>query len=122
MAIEKILVVDDSATDRLYLTEMLQQAGFNVITAENGEECLAKVDAEQPDMVLMDVVMPGLNGFQATRALSKNPATAHIPVIMCTGKEQATDRLWALRQGAKDCVIKPVVSAELLAKIEALNS
>ena len=122
MAIEKILVVDDSATDRLYLTEMLQQAGFNVITAENGEECLTKVDAEQPDMVLMDVVMPGLNGFQATRALSKNPATAHIPVIMCTGKEQATDRLWALRQGAKDCVIKPVSVEELLAKIEALNS
>ena len=122
MAIEKILVVDDSATDRQYLTEMLQQAGFNVITAENGEECLTKVDAEQPDMVLMDVVMPGLNGFQATRALSKNPATAHIPVIMCTGKEQATDRLWALRQGAKDCVIKPVSTEELLAKIEALNS
>ena len=122
MAIEKILVVDDSATDRLYLTEMLQQAGFNVITAENGEECLTKVDAEQPDMVLMDVVMPGLNGFQATRALSKNPATAHIPVIMCTGKEQATDRLWALRQGAKDCVIKPVSVEELLAKIEALNN
>ena len=122
MAIEKILVVDDSATDRQYLTEMLQQAGFNVITAENGEECLAKVDTEQPDMVLMDVVMPGLNGFQATRALSKNPATAHIPVIMCTGKEQATDRLWALRQGAKDCVIKPVSAEELLAKIEALNS
>ena len=122
MAIEKILVVDDSATDRQYLTEMLQQAGFNVITAENGEECLTKVDAEQPDMVLMDVVMPGLNGFQATRALSKNPATAHIPVIMCTGKEQATDRLWALRQGAKDCVIKPVSAEELLAKIEALNS
>ena len=122
MAIEKILVVDDSATDRLYFTEMLQQAGFNVITAENGEECLTKVDAEQPDMVLMDVVMPGLNGFQATRALSKNPATAHIPVIMCTGKEQATDRLWALRQGAKDCVIKPVSAEELLAKIEALNS
>ena len=122
MAIEKILVVDDSATDRLYLTEMLQQAGFTVITAENGEECLTKVEAEQPDMVIMDVVMPGLNGFQATRALSKNPETAHIPVIMCTGKEQATDRLWALRQGAKDCVIKPVVSAELLAKIEALNS
>ena len=122
MAIEKILVVDDSATDRLYLTEMLQQAGFNVITAENGEECLTKVDAEQPDMVLMDVVMPGLNGFQATRALSKNPATVHIPVIMCTGKEQATDRLWALRQGAKDCVIKPVSVEELLAKIEALNN
>lgn len=121
MAIQKILVVDDSATDRLYLTEMLEQAGFDVTTAENGEECLAKVDADAPDLVVMDVVMPGLNGFQATRALSKNPHTAHIPVIMCTGKEQATDRMWALRQGAKDCVIKPVQPDDLLAKIRALD-
>lgn len=122
MAIQKILVVDDSATDRFVLTEMLEKAGFTVITAENGEDCLAKVDAEMPDLVVMDVIMPGLNGFQATRALSKNPQTAHIPVIMCTGKEQATDRLWALRQGAKDCVIKPVVADELISKIEALNT
>jgi twitching motility two-component system response regulator PilH len=121
MAIQKILVVDDSATDRFYLTELLEKAGFNVITAENGEDCLAKVDAEMPDLVVMDVIMPGLNGFQATRALSKNPQTAHIPVIMCTGKEQATDRLWALRQGAKECVIKPVEAAELLSKIQALG-
>lgn len=122
MAIQKILIVDDSATDRFYLTEMLEKAGFSVATAENGEDCLAKVEADSPDLVVMDVIMPGLNGFQATRALSKNPKTAHIPVIMCTGKEQATDRMWALRQGAKDCVIKPVVAEELLAKIQALNS
>lgn len=121
MAIQKILVVDDSATDRFYLTGILEKAGFNVITAENGEDCLAKVDAEMPDLVVMDVIMPGLNGFQATRALSKNPQTTHIPVIMCTGKAQATDRLWALRQGAKECVIKPVVAAELLSKIQALG-
>lgn len=121
MAIQRILVVDDSETDRLFLTEMLEKAGYSVLTAENGEECLAKVDTDMPDLVIMDVIMPGLNGFQATRALSKNPATAHIPVIMCTGKEQATDRLWALRQGAKDCVIKPVVTEELLGKIQALG-
>lgn len=121
MAIQKILVVDDSETDRLYLTEILEKAGFSVSTAENGEECLTKVEADMPDLVIMDVIMPGLNGFQATRALSKNPVTAHIPVIMCTGKEQATDRLWALRQGAKDCVIKPVVPDELLGKIQALG-
>ncbi|MCB4811423.1 response regulator [Methylovorus menthalis] len=122
MAIQKILVVDDSFTDRFYLTELLVDAGFTVMTAENGEECLEKVAAEAPDLVLMDVVMPGLNGFQATRALSKNPLTAHIPVIMCTGKEQATDRLWALRQGAKDCAIKPVQLDELLSKIRALEN
>lgn len=121
MAIQKILVVDDSATDRFYLTEILEKAGFSVIAAENGEECLVKVETDTPDLVVMDVIMPGLNGFQTTRALSKNPKTAHIPVIMCTGKEQATDRLWALRQGAKDCVIKPVEADDLLSKIQALG-
>lgn len=121
MAINKILVVDDSATDRFFLTEMLEKAGFTVTNAENGEQCLAKVAADMPDLVVMDVIMPGLNGFQTTRALSKDAKTAHIPVIMCTGKEQATDRLWALRQGAKDCVIKPVVAEELLGKIKALD-
>ena len=120
MAIHNILVVDDSATDRFILTEILEKAGYAVSTAENGEDCLAKVDLNMPDLVVMDVIMPGLNGFQTTRALSKNLKTAHIPVIMCTGKEQATDRLWALRQGAKDCVIKPVVAKELLGKIQAL--
>lgn len=121
MAIHKILVVDDSATDRFILTEILEKAGYLVSTAVDGEECLAKVDANMPDLVVMDVIMPGLNGFQATRKLSKNPKTEHIPVIMCTGKEQATDRLWALRQGAKDCVIKPVIAEELLGKIKALS-
>lgn len=121
MTIKKILVVDDSATDRLYLSEMLQKAGFEISTAEDGQDCLDKINISMPDLVLMDVVMPRLNGFQATRALSKNPETAHIPVIVCTGKEQATDRLWALRQGAKACVIKPVDYDELLGKIAELG-
>ncbi|CAG0962270.1 Response regulator PleD [Methylophilaceae bacterium] len=121
MAIKTIMVVDDSETDRYLLTEMLEAAGYTVTTAENGEDCLAKVEVSPPDMVLMDVIMPGLNGFQTTRALSKNPDTAHIPVIVCTGKEQATDRMWALRQGARDCVIKPVQAEELLAKIKSLD-
>jgi twitching motility two-component system response regulator PilH len=122
MAIQTIMVVDDSETDRFLLTEMLEAAGYTVTTAENGEDCLAKVETSPPDMVLMDVIMPGLNGFQTTRALSKNPQTAHIPVIVCTGKEQATDRMWALRQGAKDCVIKPVQAEELLSKIKSLEA
>ncbi|MCB5184083.1 response regulator [Methylobacillus gramineus] len=117
---QHILVVDDSATDRFYLTEILEKAGYKVSTAEDGKDCLDKVKTLMPDLVVMDVVMPNLNGFQATRALSKNADTAHIPVIMCTGKEQAADRMWALRQGAKDCVIKPVVAEELLAKIAEL--
>ncbi len=121
MAIEKILVVDDSETDRLILTEMLQAAGYTVVVAASGEECLEQVESLNPDMVLMDVIMPGLNGFQTNRALSKNPATEHIPVIVCTGKEQATDRMWALRQGAKECVIKPVDVNDLLTKIKELE-
>lgn len=121
MTIETIMVVDDSETDRFLLTEMLETAGYKVIAVSSGEECLAKVEETPPDMVLMDVIMPGLNGFQTTRALSKNPQTAHIPVIVCTGKEQATDRMWALRQGARDCVIKPVKADELIEKIKELG-
>ncbi|MEZ0232372.1 MAG: PleD family two-component system response regulator [Methylophilaceae bacterium] len=121
MATFKILVVDDSATDRFYLTEMLEKVGFTVSTAENGQDCIDKVELNPPDLIVMDVIMPILNGFQATRALSRNPKTAHIPVIICTGKQQATDRLWALRQGAKDCVIKPVNPQDLFAKIKALS-
>lgn len=119
MVIQNVLVVDDSETDRYVLTEMLEAAGYSVSTASSGEECLAMVEITPPDLVVMDVIMPGLNGFQTTRSLTKNPKTSHIPVIMCTGKEQATDRLWALRQGAKDCVIKPVQAEDLIAKIRA---
>lgn len=119
MVIQNILVVDDSETDRFVLTEILENAGYTVTTASSGEECIAMVEITPPDLVVMDVIMPGLNGFQTTRSLTKNPKTSHIPVIMCTGKEQATDRLWALRQGAKDCVIKPVQAADLIAKIRA---
>lgn len=120
MAIKKILVVDDSATDRFFLTELLQTAGFEVTGADNGEDCLAKVKASPPDLVLMDVVMPGLTGFQVTRMLTKDAATAHIPVILITGKSQATDLAWALKMGAKACITKPVVSADLLALIKTL--
>jgi twitching motility two-component system response regulator PilH len=119
MAIQKVMVVDDSETDRFILTEILEKAGYTVVTANSGDECLERVGAENPDLILMDVIMPGLNGFQTTRKLTKDAATAHIPILMCTGKEQATDRLWAIRQGAKDCVLKPVEAAELLAKVKA---
>lgn len=119
MVIQTVLVVDDSETDRYVITEMLEAAGYTVTTAASGEECLEVVKNAMPDLIVMDVIMPGLNGFQTTRTLTKNPDTAHIPVIMCTGKEQATDRLWALRQGAKDCVIKPVQAADLIEKIRA---
>lgn len=121
MAINKILVVDDSATDRFYLTEILTAAGFEVTSAESGDQCLVMVKENMPDLIVMDVIMPGLNGFQTTRALSKNADTSHIPVIMCTGKE-VTDRAWALKQGAKECVIKPANAAELIGKIKTLGN
>jgi twitching motility two-component system response regulator PilH len=121
MPIRKIMIVDDSATDRFYLNEILVRNGFEVSQAESGDVALERVKRELPDLVIMDVLMPGLNGFQTTRALSKAPETAHIPIFMCTGKEQLTDRVWALRQGAKDCLIKPVEEADLLGKIAALR-
>ena len=121
MAIQTILVVDDSATDQFFLTELLETAGYTVIGANSGEECLTKVTAKHPDLILCDVVMPGLTGFQVTRTLAKDAATAHIPVILCTGKSQATDLAWALKMGAKVCITKPVVSDALLALIKALG-
>lgn len=121
MAIKKILLVDDSPTERHFLNGLLAKEGYQIVLAENGEEGIAKAKQEMPDLIIMDVVMPGLNGFQATRAISKDEATKHIPVIMCTTKGQETDKVWATRQGAKDYVTKPVDSAELLRKISALG-
>ena len=121
MAIKKVLVVDDSPTERHILGEILRKQGFEVIFAEDGESGVAKSKTEMPHLILMDVVMPGLNGFQATRAITHDEATKHIPVIICTTKGQETDKVWGIRQGAKDYVVKPVDAAELLNKIAALG-
>ena len=121
MAIQKVLIVDDSPTERYYLTDILVTNGFTVTTAENGEEAFAKIRLEKPDLILMDVVMPGQNGFQVTRAIARDPELADVPVIICSSKNQETDRIWGLRQGARDYVTKPVDPAELLAKIAALG-
>lgn len=120
MPINKILVVDDSPTERHVLVELLTRKGYQVLTAESGEEGIEKAKSEQPDLVLMDVVMPGLNGYQATRTLTRGDATKHIPVIVCTSKGQETDEIWGLRQGAQDYMVKPINPEELLAKIAAL--
>jgi twitching motility two-component system response regulator PilH len=121
MPIHNILVVDDSPTDRQYLTELLSKSGFKVSSAASAEEALAKVKLAQPDLVLMDVVMPGQNGFQATRTLSNDEATKHIPIIICSTKGQVTDKVWGMRQGARDYIVKPIKQADLLAKITALG-
>jgi twitching motility two-component system response regulator PilH len=121
MPIKKVLVVDDSPTERYFLTELLTKNGFTVSAAENAEEAVLKLKSGLPDLILMDVVMPGQNGYQLTRQLSKDPATQHIPVIMCTSKNLQTDRIWGLRQGARDYVTKPVKVDELLEKISSLG-
>lgn len=121
MAIHSVLVVDDSRTEQMYLTNLLQKAGMTVRSASNAEDTMLCLSQERPDLILMDVVMPGQNGFQLTRSISRNPAYADIPIIMCTSKNQETDRVWALRQGAKDYITKPVDAAELIAKIKALQ-
>ncbi|MDB5838129.1 MAG: pilH [Herminiimonas sp.] len=121
MAIQKILVVDDSPTERYFLSDILIKNGFSVSTAENGEEALQKVKADKPQLILMDIVMPGQNGFQVTRAITRNPETQDVPVIICTSKGQETDRIWGLRQGARDYIVKPVDPQELLAKIASLG-
>ena len=121
MPVKKILVVDDSATDRQFLLESLSKLGYQVVLAESGEQAVDRARSELPDLVIMDVVMPGTNGFQATRQITRDEATKHIPVIMCTSKSQETDRIWGLRQGAKDYVVKPVDVNELASKIAALG-
>lgn len=120
MAISRILVVDDSPTERFFLSELLVKNGYLVSMAESGEEAVAQAKQTLPDLIVMDVVMPGMNGYQATRMITKEEATKHIPVIMCTTKGQETDKIWGLRQGAQDYLVKPVNGQELLAKIAAL--
>lgn len=120
MAIRNVLVVDDSATDAHLLTELLRKNGFTVLTATTGEEGVAKAKKEKPDLILMDIVMPGMSGFEATRSISKDPETAKIPVIICSTKGQETDKAWGLRQGAKDYLVKPINEKTLIEKIKAL--
>src|SRR3989344_2472121 len=121
MSIQKILLVDDSKTELHVLSELLTKKGYKVRTAENGEEALKRLQEEKPDLILMDVVMPGQNGFQLTRAITRDPDFANVPVIICTSKNQETDRVWGMRQGARDYVVKPVNPEELLAKIKAFG-
>ncbi|MGB0494893.1 MAG: twitching motility response regulator PilH [Kangiellaceae bacterium] len=116
----KILIVDDSPTETHILTQMLDKNGYQVVTAESGEAGVEVAKQELPDLVLMDVVMPGLNGFQATRQLKKESTTAHIPVVIVTTKDQETDKIWGMRQGAKDYLTKPVQEDSLINTIQAI--
>jgi twitching motility two-component system response regulator PilH len=121
MPVHKILLVDDSRTELHYLSELLRRQGYNVRTAETGDEALRHLAEDRPDLVLMDVVMPGKNGFQLTRTITRDPRYLGLPVILCTSKNQETDRVWGLRQGAKDYLVKPVQPDELIAKIRRID-
>ncbi|MDR2788712.1 MAG: response regulator [Candidatus Accumulibacter sp.] len=120
MPVKNILIIDDSPTERFALSELLIRSGYQVITAESGDDGVEKARKQQPNLILMDVVMPGMNGYQATRTLTRDETTRHIPVIVCTSKGQETDRIWGLRQGAIDYIVKPIDADELLSKIAAL--
>ena len=115
-----VLIVDDSPTEVHVIKTMLEKQGYQTLTAESGEVGIEQAKTAKPDVILMDVVMPGLNGFQATRQLSRDPATANIPVIIVSTKGQETDRAWGLRQGAKEYLVKPITASELIGKIKAV--
>jgi twitching motility two-component system response regulator PilH len=121
MPIRKILLVDDSKTELHFLSDLLGKRGYSVRTAANGEEAMRRLAEDKPDLILMDVVMPGQNGFQLTRAITRDPLYADVPIVMCTSKNQETDRVWGMRQGARDYITKPVDADELMAKIKALG-
>jgi len=116
----RVLIVDDSPTEMHILSNMMEKWGHAVITADNGESGVKTAKETKPDLVLMDVVMPGTNGFQATRQLHRSEETKDIPVIIVSTKNQATDKMWGQRQGAKAYVTKPVEEAELLAAINTV--
>ena len=115
-----ILLIEDSPTEAAVITQLLERNGHQVSTSANAEDGIASCKRDKPDLVLMDVVLPGMNGFQATRALTRDADTSHIPVLIVSTKGLDTDRVWGLRQGAKDYIVKPPREAELIERINAL--
>lgn len=109
----RILIVDDSPSQLMGIRRLVEKLGHEAVTAEDGAAGVEAAKRELPDLILMDVVMPNLNGFQATRAIVKDPDTGHIPIIMVTTKDQETDRVWGMRQGAKAYITKPFTEAQL---------
>lgn len=118
-AMALILIVDDSPTEVFQMRRLLENHGFTTESASNGAEAIRKAREIHPDLILMDIVMPGVDGFRATRTLANDPATRAIPVIMVSSKGQETDRIWGMRQGAVDYLVKPVSPAQLVEKAQA---
>ncbi|WP_240126791.1 response regulator transcription factor [Thermomonas alba] len=116
----RILLIEDSPTETAVMTQLLERNGHQVIASASAEDGIAICRREKPDLVLMDVILPGMNGFQATRTLTRDAETAHIPILIVSTKGQDTDRVWGLRQGAKDYITKPPRESDLVARINAL--
>lgn len=112
-----ILIIDDSPTDVKIFSGALERAGHKVTSVATAEAGIDAAHKTKPDLVLMDVIMPGMNGFQATRSLTKDPETSAIPVLIVTTKSMETDRMWGMRQGAKDVLVKPVSEKDLVAYV-----
>ena len=116
----RILLIEDSPTDTAVLTQLLERNGHHVLASGSAEDGIAACKREMPDLVIMDVILPGMNGFQATRALSRDAATSAIPVLIVSTKDMETDKAWGMRQGARDYIVKPPREAELIARINAV--
>ena len=116
----RILIVDDSPSQLLGLKRIVEKLGHEALTAEDGAAGVEVAKREIPDLILMDVVMPTVNGFQATRTISKDASTAHIPVVLVTTKDQETDKVWGMRQGARDYDTKPIKEEELVITLKEL--
>lgn len=116
----RILLIEDSPTDAAVFTQWLERGGHEVLAVASAEDGIALAQRERPDLVLMDVVLPGMSGFQATRALTRDDSTKHIPVMIVSTKGMDTDRAWGIRQGARDYIVKPPREAELLERVNAL--
>lgn len=121
MTIRNILIVDDSKTEQIHLSELLSAEGYVTQVASDAEEAKKLIDMNHPDLILLDVVMPGQNGFQFARQLTRDITFAEIPIILCTSKDQETDRVWGMRQGAKGYLVKPIKKARLLELISTLQ-
>lgn len=118
----KVLIVDDSPAQVLNFCRIVEQAGHKPLVAHSGEQAIELAHEEKPQLILMDIIMPGMNGYQATRRLSRDERTRDIPVIMVSSRSSETDRAWGMRQGARGYLVKPPSEAELIGSIDGLLS
>ncbi|YAF98229.1 MAG: PleD family two-component system response regulator [Nodularia sp. CChRGM 3473] len=115
-----ILIVEDSPSELELMSYYLKESGCNVIKATGAKEALEKAISQKPDVIITDVVMPGMSGFELCRSLKKNPATQKVPIVICSSKNQEIDRLWAMKQGADVYITKPYTREQLLRAIKSV--